>query len=135
MRWFDGWTAARALTIYGQPELLRLWGDINQSWVEDDLPVAERIAAEGRPTGPTFGQLTDLAAQHAGLAKLPKAAKRRETAQVLRNAIECGHVSAVLDLLPGMGEPDKYGMDGNTRTWLALSALRTVAIGVDVDVW
>ncbi|MCG5216409.1 WD40 repeat domain-containing protein [Streptosporangium sp. KLBMP 9127] len=135
VRWFDDWTAARALTLYGQPDLLRLWGEINWSWVQDDLPVAERIAAEGRPTGPTYNQLTDLAAQHAGLAKLPKAAKRRESAQVARDAAECGHVSAVLDLLPGTGEPGEYGLDSNTRTWVAFSAVRTIAIGVDVDVW
>ncbi|GAA4235582.1 WD40 repeat protein [Streptosporangium album] len=136
VRWFDDWTAARALTAYGQPDLLRLWGDINRAWVQDDLPVAERITAEGRPTGPTDDQLTDLAAQHAGIAKLPKATKRRESAQVARNAAECGHVSAVLDLLPGTGDPDKYGgLNSDTRTWVALSALRTIAIGVDVDVW
>ncbi|MBT2227876.1 WD40 repeat domain-containing protein [Nonomuraea sp. NEAU-A123] len=135
VRWFDAWTAARALTVYGQPDLLRLWGEINWASVRDDLPVAERIAAEGRPTGPTYGQLTDLAAQHARLVKLSKAAKRRESAQVARNAAECGHISAVLDLLPWTGEPGKFGLDGNARTWVALSALRTVAIGVDVDVW
>ncbi|MER6947611.1 BRCT domain-containing protein [Nonomuraea sp. NPDC000554] len=135
VRWFDDWAAARALTVYGQPDLLRLWGDVNRAWVRDDLPTAERIAATGRPTGPTDDQLTDLAAQHAGLAKLPKATKRRESAQVARNAAECGHVTAVLDLLPGTGDPGDYGLDSNTRTWVALSALRTVAIGVDVDVW
>ncbi|MEV6154605.1 BRCT domain-containing protein [Nonomuraea sp. NPDC052129] len=135
VRWFDDWTAARALTLYGQPDLLRLWGEINRCWVSDDLPVAERIAAEGRPTGPTDDQLTDLAAQHAGLAKLPKAAKRRESAHVARKAAECGHVSAVLDLLPGTGEAGNYGLDSNTRTWVVFSALRTIAIGVDVDVW
>ncbi|MFG1956929.1 BRCT domain-containing protein [Nonomuraea sp. NPDC049028] len=135
VRWFDDWTAARALTLNGQPDLLRLWGDINRTWVRDDLPMAERIAAEGRPAGPTDDQLTDLAAQHAGLAKLPKAAKRRESAHVARKAAEYGHVSAVLDLLPGTGEAGNYGLDSNTRTWVAFSALRTIAIGVDVDVW
>jgi WD40 repeat protein len=136
VRWFDDWTAARALTLHGQPDLLRLWGDVNRASVRDGLPVAERIAAEGAPTGPTDDQVTELAAQHAGLAKLPKAAKRRESAQVARNAAECGHVSAVLDLLPGTGDLGEYGdLDGNMRTWVALSALRTIAIGVDVDVW
>ncbi|TDD12044.1 hypothetical protein E1292_02635 [Nonomuraea deserti] len=135
VRWFDDWTAARALTAYGQPDLLRLWGDINWATVRRDLPVAERIAAEGRPTGPTDDQLIDLTAQHAGLAKLPKATKRRESANVARNAAECGHVSAVLDLLPGTEESGNYGLGSNDRAWVALSALRTIAIGVDVDVW
>ncbi|MFF5213149.1 BRCT domain-containing protein [Streptosporangium sp. NPDC000396] len=135
VRWFDDWTAARALTVYGQPDLLRLWGDVNWASVRCDLPVAERIAAEGRATGPTGDQLADLAARHAGLAKLPKATKRRESAHMARNAAEYGHASAVLDLLPGTGDPGPYGMDSNMRAWVALSALRTIAIGVDVDVW
>ncbi|MFI7637101.1 BRCT domain-containing protein [Nonomuraea sp. NPDC049400] len=135
VRWFDDWPAARALAVYGQPDLLQLWGEVNRDWVRDSLPEAERIAAEGRPLGPTADQIIDLAAQHAGLAKLPKAAKRRESAHVARNAAECGHISAVLDLLPETGEPGQYGLDSNTRTWVALSALRTIAIGVDVDVW
>ncbi|MFC5828943.1 WD40 repeat domain-containing protein [Nonomuraea insulae] len=135
VRWFDDWAAARALTVYGQPDLLRLWGEVNWASVRRDLPVAERIAAEGRPTGPTAGQVADLAAQHAGLAKLPRAAKRRESAHVARNAADCGHVSAVLDLLPGTEESGNYGLGSNDRVWVALSALRTIAIGVDVDVW
>ncbi|WP_431902563.1 hypothetical protein [Nonomuraea sp. bgisy101] len=136
VRWFDDWTAARALTAYGQPDLLQLRAEINWVSVRHDLPTAERIAAEGRPTRPTDDQVTDLAAQHATLAKLPKATKRRESAQLARIAAECGHISAVLDLLPGTGDPDKYGgLDSNARTWVALSALRTIAIGVDVDVW
>lgn len=60
VRWFDDWTAARALTVYGQPDLLRLWGDVNGAWVRDDLPVAERIAAEGRPTGLTIAIGVDV---------------------------------------------------------------------------
>lgn len=135
VRWFDDWTAARALTVHGQPDLLRLWGDVNWASVRRDLPVAERIAAEGRPTGPTADEVSDLAAQHAGLAKLPKATKRRESAHVARNAAECGHISAVLDLLPGTEESGQYGLGSNDRTWVALSALRAIAIGVDVDVW
>lgn len=135
VRWFDDWTAARALTVHGQPELLRLWGEVNRAWVRDDLQVAERIAAEGRPTAPTDDQLTDLAAQHAGLAKLPKATKRRESVRLAWQAAQCGLVSAVLDLLPGTKEPGDYGLGSDDRTSVALSALRTIAIGVDVDVW
>ncbi|MEU4328855.1 BRCT domain-containing protein [Nonomuraea dietziae] len=135
VRWFDDWTAARALTVHGQPELLRLWGDINWASVRDHLPVAERIAAEGRPTGPTDDQLIDLAGQYAGLANLPKATKRRECAWVAKKAAECGHLSAVLDLLPGTNDPGRHGMGSDERAWVALSALRTIAIGVDVDVW
>ncbi|MEV0390220.1 BRCT domain-containing protein [Nonomuraea sp. NPDC050643] len=135
VRWFDDWSAARALTVYGQPDLLRLWADTNGGSIRDHLPQAERIAAEGPPTGPDPGQLAELTALHAELAKLPKAAKRRQHATVAQRAAECGHISAVLDLLPGTSDVKQYGLDSNTRTWVALSALRTIAIGVDVDVW
>ncbi|MBN6058409.1 hypothetical protein JYK22_41195, partial [Nonomuraea sp. RK-328] len=136
-RWFDDWAAARALTVHGQPDLLRLWGEVNQSWVRDDVPVAERIAADGRPAGPTAAQSADLATRYAGLAKLPKAAKRRESAHVALKAAEYGHISAVLDLLPWTGDTSSTygGLDSNMRTWIARSALRITTIGVDVDVW
>ncbi|MFC4015174.1 BRCT domain-containing protein [Nonomuraea purpurea] len=135
-RWFDDWSAARALTVYGQPDLLRLWGEINGASVNDSVSEAEQIAAEGRPTGPTAAQLTDLATLYAGLAKLPKATKRRQSAYVAKQAAEYSHIGAVLDLLPWLGEPGKYGiLDSNMRTWVALYALRTITIGVDVDVW
>ncbi|NUW33391.1 hypothetical protein HTZ77_18430 [Nonomuraea sp. SMC257] len=134
--WFHDWAAARALTAYGQPDLLRLWGDIRRAWVEDHLPEAERIAAEGRSTGPTAAQLADLATRHAGLASLSKAARLRESWGVARKAAEYGHISAVLDLLPWTREPDKYGgLGSDARTWVARSALRIITIGVDVDVW
>ncbi|WP_101786702.1 WD40 repeat domain-containing protein [Nonomuraea indica] len=135
VRWFDDWTAAHALTVHGQPDLLRLWGEVNWASVRHDLPVAERVAADGRPTAPTDDELTDLAAQHTGLAKLPKAARRRESAQVARKAAAYGHVSAVLDLLPGTEDTGVYGMGSNDRAYVARTALRTIAIGVDVDVW
>uniref|UniRef100_UPI003F493118 hypothetical protein n=1 Tax=Nonomuraea sp. CA-252377 TaxID=3240003 RepID=UPI003F493118 len=63
--WFDDWTAARAFAVYGQPDLLRLWADVRQASVREHLPLAERVAAEGRPTGPDPSQLTDLTAGHA----------------------------------------------------------------------
>lgn len=135
VRWFDDWAAARALTVHGQPDLLWLWGEVNRASVGRDLPVAQRIAAEGRPTAPTDDQLTDLAAAYAGLATLPKAARRRESARLALTAAEYGHVSAVLDLLPEAKEAGEYGLGSGDRTWIARSALRTIAIGVDVDVW
>ncbi|WP_433512048.1 BRCT domain-containing protein [Nonomuraea sp. CA-143628] len=133
--WFEDGLTARALTVYGQPDLLRLWGEINLCQVEDDLPVAERIAAEGRPTGPTAAQLTDLATRYAELAQLSHAAQRRKAADVAWEAAECGHISAVLDLLPRLSGPLKYVLGGNSRTQIALRALQTIVIGVGVDVW
>ncbi|SEH00756.1 hypothetical protein SAMN05444920_117187 [Nonomuraea solani] len=134
-RWFDDWAAPRALAVHGQPGLVRLWGEVNGCWVEPHLELAERIAADGPPTGPTAAELTDLAVKHADLVKRPKAAKRRDSAHLAREAAECGHVGAVLDLLPWMSGPNRHGLDSNTHTWVALSALRTIAIGVDVEVW
>lgn len=40
----------------------------------------------------------------------------------------------VAELAPAEGRPTGL-TDDNTRAWVALSALRTIAIGVEVEVW
>lgn len=110
----------------------------SERWFASAREAADARRSNRKVRLPLVWALTECGREqeaHAGLAKLPKATKRRESAQVARNAAECGHVSAVLDLPPGTEEAGDYGLSSGMRTWGALSALRTIAIGVDVDVW
>lgn len=132
--WFDDWAASALFTEYGRPQLLAEWGERYNCWVEDDLPVAERNAAQGRPTEPSAEDIQALAQAHTEILRAPRAHRQGPTAELIRNAAKCRHVGAVLDLLPQLRMPG-YGANSNNRPWVAYSALRIITTAVDIEVW
>ena len=133
--WFDDWAASALFTEYGEPQLLAEWGERYRCWVDDDLPVAARNAAQGRPTEPSADEIQALAQAHAEILRAPRARRQAPTAELIRNAAKCRHVGAVLDLLPQLQMPSMYGINSNDRPWVAHSALRIITTAVDVEVW
>jgi hypothetical protein len=133
--WFKDWPANRLFVEYGQPRLLVEWGERYNCWVKDDLPIAERNAAEGRPAEPSDEDTGALARTHAEILRMPPARRQGPTVQLAIQAAECRHLGAVLDLLPRLQMPSHGGMSSHDRPWVAYSALRIVTTGVDIEPW
>ncbi|WP_067830846.1 WD40 repeat domain-containing protein [Actinomadura kijaniata] len=132
--WFDEPEASEVFVGCGEPELFAEWGERHNWYVKERLPEARRNA-EGRPTEPSESDLTVLTEAHAKLLKLPRAKRQAETATLIRQAAGAGHLSAALDLLPLLPQPDDGGISSLDRPWVALSTLRLAATGADVEVW
>ncbi|MEO3867482.1 WD40 repeat domain-containing protein [Nonomuraea sp. B12E4] len=133
--WFRGWKARQLLVEHGLPGLLAYWGDRHDCSVEEDLPIAERNAAHGRPAGPGGADVEALSRARAELLRTPPARRQHPTAGLALTAAECRHLSAVLALLPELPMPYRGGIASHDRPWVAYSALRVVTTGVDLDPW
>lgn len=90
-----------------------------------------RLAPAGPvPHEPTPAEVTDLEVAYAALMAMPRSTRRFETAHLVDRAARCGHISAVLSLLPSL--PDG---NYNDRAAAAVRALWTVTTGARVDPW
>ncbi|MDX3230826.1 hypothetical protein [Streptomyces sp. ME19-01-6] len=133
--WFGSHSVVRLLAEHGRPRLLRDWADRENLWVEDDLRVAERNAAGGRPDLPGDDDVQRLGRRYEEVARIPPAKRRGPTADLIRQAAECRHLSAVLDLLPAVPMPSHGGISSDDRPYVAFSALRIATTGVDAETW
>ncbi|MEU9117740.1 hypothetical protein AB0D04_39930 [Streptomyces sp. NPDC048483] len=133
--WFHSDSVARLLAEHGQPRLLREWADRENLWVEDDLPVGERNAAGGRPDRPGDDDVQRLGRAYEEITHMPPATRQGPTADLIRRAAECRHLSAVLDLLPAVPMPSYGGISGDDRPYVAFSALRIATTGMDAEIW
>ncbi|WP_156325250.1 hypothetical protein [Nonomuraea sp. SBT364] len=86
------------------------------------MPICDEDALGGRARRPGARHFAAVRAVHRrpGRAGGPRRGVR--FARPARKAAGCGHVMAVLDLLPGTDDPGEYGLDSDTRTWVARSA-------------
>lgn len=118
----------KALAELGRPDLLRSW--LSDSWyIPDDAYERAQAIADGAPRRslpptPTEEDIAALAEAHAQLLKTPRAKRQMPTADLIDQAADCGHLSAVLDLLG-----DLPAHDFNHRSKAAFSALWRAATG------
>ncbi|MBO8191028.1 hypothetical protein ITI46_04850 [Streptomyces oryzae] len=118
----------QALVELGRPDLLRSW--LSDSWyIPDESYERAQAIADGAPRRPLPPTPTDedvaaLAAAHAELLRTPRAKRERPTEELIAQAADCGHLSAVLDLLGNL--PDD---DYNDRPKAAFSALWRATTG------
>lgn len=106
----------------GRADLVETWG--GHDWYTDDLLAqAREAAAHGtppvRPRTPSEEDIACLAQEYAELQRTPHAKRRMPTTQLIERAAECGHLSAVLDLLDLI----PLGDDFNDRPSVAFSAI------------
>ncbi|MES4900763.1 MULTISPECIES: hypothetical protein [unclassified Streptomyces] len=125
----------KALVELGRPDLLRSW--LSRSWSipGEDYERAQAIAdgtvpRRSRPPAPAEEDIAALAEAHAELLKTPRAKRRGPTVELIQQAADRGHLSAVLDLLGGL--PDH---DFNHRPKAAFSALWHAATGHRLAPW
>ncbi|MEO3805269.1 WD40 repeat domain-containing protein [Nonomuraea sp. B1E8] len=111
LRWFDTHDAAEIIAALGEEDLLRLWGDVHRS-VDDLLSPNEQTGDQ-------------LATAHAALRDVPRAQRDRALGDLTLQAAAHGNVSAVLSLLSQLQDPHRH----------ALSALRIITTGTDIEVW
>jgi hypothetical protein len=95
---------------------------------ENALRIAEQRTRRTHPATPNEADPAALAEAHAELLKTPQAHRERPTELLIKQAAECGHLSAVLDLLSQLPSP----RDFNGRPSSAFSALWRAATGQDV---
>ncbi|MFI9586443.1 BRCT domain-containing protein [Streptomyces sp. NPDC052236] len=124
------------LADLGRTDLLRLGPPdvpelIVESRYENALRIAEKRTRRTLPATPSEADLAALAEAHAELLKTPRAKRERPTELLIEQAAECGHLSAVLDLLGKLPSP----RDFNGRPSSAFSALWRSATGQDVAPW
>ncbi|MEV6965904.1 WD40 repeat domain-containing protein [Hamadaea sp. NPDC051192] len=129
--WFDGWEAVELFAGFGRADLIHTWAEIYGSrYAYEEL--VERAEANARTAGsrPTEADLDSLADAYATLQKTPRTRRERPTELLILQAARCGHISAVLDLLPALPADDFNGRAGH-----AFHALWLVTTGADVPTW
>ncbi|TPQ21369.1 tetratricopeptide repeat protein [Streptomyces sporangiiformans] len=125
-----------AMADLGRTDLLRLGQSdapelIAELRYEKALRIAEQRTRRTHPATPSEADLAALAEAYAELLKTPRAKRERPTELLIEQAAECGHLSAVLDLLGKLPSP----RDFNGRPSSAFSALWRAATGQDVPPW
>ncbi|MGP3927806.1 hypothetical protein [Streptomyces sp. 8N616] len=132
--WMD--PVISVLADLGRTDLLRLGqSDVPEVLAElryeKALRMAEQRTRRSHPAKPSEADLAALAKAHAELLRTPRAHRERPTELLIKQAAECGHLSAVLDLLGKLPSP----RDFNGRPSSAFSALWRAATGQDVEPW
>lgn len=118
----------KALVELGRPDLIRSW--LADSWyIPDEAYERAQAIADGAPRRslpptPTEEEIAALAEAHARLLKTPRAKRQMPTEELIGQAADCGHLSAVLDLLG-----DLPAHDFNHRPKAAFSAVWRAATG------
>lgn len=126
--WEVPYEVLTALAEAGRPDLLEEWGDHNWA-LGDDLPERARRAATAgtppvRPLTPSERDIEELAEGYAEIQRTPHAHRERPIELLAQRAAECGHLSAVLDLLellPENGEFNGRPSAAFDALWLALT--------------
>ncbi|TDC77066.1 WD40 repeat domain-containing protein [Streptomyces hainanensis] len=117
-----------ALVELGRPDLLRAW--VGGAWYipEEKYERAQAIAdgapRRSLPPTPTEEDIAALAKAHAELLTTPRARRKHPTRELIDQAADRGHLSAVLDLL-GTLPTDDY----NDRASAAFTALWRATTG------
>ncbi|NUR24565.1 MAG: hypothetical protein HOV83_01705, partial [Catenulispora sp.] len=96
---------------------------------EDVLEKAEAKAGERDPR-PTPADVSALVDAYGTLRKTPRAARQHPTQELIRQAAECRHLGAVLNLMEALPDDDFNGRPGS-----AFRALWIAATGADVEPW
>ncbi|MEU6721506.1 hypothetical protein ABZ897_59550 [Nonomuraea sp. NPDC046802] len=97
--------------------------------IEKILRKAERPDAAPEP--PTPQEIAALAEAHERFLRTPRGQRSAANAQLVREAAQARHISAVLDLLKQAPLETYLGLGSYDRHHLTLCALRIVATGSD----
>ncbi|MGZ0146262.1 hypothetical protein ACXJJ3_04275 [Kribbella sp. WER1] len=126
--WFDGWDGVEALAALRRPDLIRDWARVfGDGYAYEELLAK---AAAGRTPRPTPADISGLVDEYGTLRKTPRAGREHPTQLLIRQAAECHHLGAVLDLIQALPEDDFNG-----RPTSAFRALWITATGADVEPW
>ncbi|GAB3414945.1 WD40 repeat domain-containing protein [Flindersiella endophytica] len=130
--WYDGWEGVEVLAALGRPDLIQVWARIYGDGYayEDKLEQAEVNARRRRNTRPTPADISGLVDEYGTLLKTPRARREHPTELLARQAAECHHLGAVLNLIAALPADDFNG-----RPASAFRALWIATTGVDVETW
>ncbi|TJZ44529.1 hypothetical protein FCH28_29765 [Streptomyces piniterrae] len=133
--WEVPYEVLTALAEAGRPDLLEGWGEHNWSVDEELVERAHLAAAAGtppvRPLTPTDLDVEELAKDYAEIQQTPHARRQRPIELLIQSAAECGHLSAVLDLLELVPLSDDF----NDRPSAAFGALWLALTGFNRPPW
>ncbi|XVQ08033.1 hypothetical protein ACQP1W_36475 [Spirillospora sp. CA-255316] len=117
--WFGDWRVVQLLRRHGQTRLMHEWAERNDLAIQEPLGPGAEALAQG----------------YEKLARTPPAKRKSPTVGLILHAAEYGHISAILDLLPGVPMPSPGGIMSSDRPYAAFSALRIVTTGIDAETW
>ncbi|MEV0371808.1 hypothetical protein AB0I10_18590 [Streptomyces sp. NPDC050636] len=133
--WEVPYEVLTALAEAGRPDLLEGWGEHNWAVGEELVERARRASMVGtppvRPLTPTDRDIEELAKGYAEIQHTPHAQRQRPIELLIQRAAECGHLSAVLDLLKLVPLSDDF----NDRPSAAFSALWLALTGFNRPPW
>ncbi|GAA2444587.1 hypothetical protein GCM10010191_71600 [Actinomadura vinacea] len=117
--WFGDWRVVELLRRHGQTRLMHEWAERNNLAIQEPLGPGAEALAQG----------------YEKLARTPPAKRKSPTVGLILHAAVYGHISAILDLLPGVPMPSPGGIMSSDRPYAAFSALRIVTTGIDAETW
>jgi len=129
--WFDGWEGVEVLAALGRADLIRDWAQVfGDGYAYEDMLTKAEATARYRGPRPTPAEISGLVDEYGTVLKTPRARREHPTRLLIRQAAECGHLGAVLNLIPALPADDFNGQPGS-----AFRALWIAATGVDVEPW
>ena len=129
--WYDIIDAFAVLVPMGCPELLdEYFRHIGRSFDGDESSFAEAEKHRERLHRPGDADIAALKSAHERLLSVPQGNRRQATKHLVRQAAECHHYAAVLDLLRYLP-----GDDFNDAAGAATSALWIAITGLDEHPW
>ncbi|MFF0268519.1 hypothetical protein [Kribbella sp. NPDC004536] len=127
--WFDGWDGVEMLASLGRPDLIRDWARVfGDGYAYED--VLAKAEAKDRGPRPTPADVSALVDEYGTLRKTPRAARQHPTQLLIRQAAECHHLGAVLNLVQALPDDDFNGRPG-----AAFQALWIAATGTATEPW
>jgi hypothetical protein len=93
------------------------------------LEKAEETARDQAPR-PTPADISRLVDEYGTLRKTPRASREQQTQLLIRQAAECHHLGAVLNLIAALPDDEFNGRPG-----AAFRALWIAATGTDTEPW
>jgi hypothetical protein len=97
--WDVPYEVLTVLAEQGRADLMETWGNHNWAVGDELVELARRGTPPVRPSMPTDQDLRELARRYAEIQGIPHSRRERPIEQLIESAAECGHISAVLDLL------------------------------------
>ncbi|TDD84884.1 hypothetical protein E1293_12190 [Actinomadura darangshiensis] len=102
--WDVPYEALTVLAEQGRADLVKTWGDHNWAIGDELEELARRGTPPVRPPAPADQDVRELTGQFTRLQGVPHSQRRQPIVRLIESAAECGHISAVLDLLERLPE-------------------------------
>ncbi|GAA2087376.1 WD40 repeat domain-containing protein [Actinomadura alba] len=97
--WDVPYEVLTVLAEHGRADLMETWGNHNWAIGDELVELARRGTPPFRPPTPTDQDVRELARRYAGIQGIPHSQREHPIEQLIESAAECGHITAVLDLL------------------------------------